>query len=304
MIEIARILAPIDFSEVSAPAFAYAAAIARWYGARITALHVFVNRPAVNIVPSPYPSTFAPLSLEGITDDVVRHLDGLIERAGASDVAIDRMVQEGPDASAEILAQAAAVPADLIVIGTHGRGGFDHLVLGSVAEKVLRKARCPVLVVPKQAHEAPRHAPVQFRRILCAVDFSEPSIAALEYAMSLAEEADARLTLLHATELPHGIREDPWSLDVDAVRARLEMDSTLRLQDLVPEAVRTFCTVETVVTEGKASREILRLASERESDVIVMGVRGRGAVDLMVFGSNTHAVIRHATCPVLTVRRE
>jgi nucleotide-binding universal stress UspA family protein len=303
MIEIDRILAPIDFSEVSTPAFVYAAALARWYRARVTALHVFVNRPPVNIVPSPHPSGFAPIALDAVTDDIVRHLDGVIEQAGASDVAVDRMVRDAPDAPEEILAQAALLPADLLVIGTHGRGGFDHLVLGSVAEKVLRKAQCPVLIVPKQAHQAPRNAPVQFRRILCAVDFSEASIASLEYAMSLAEEADARLTLLHAIEVPHGIREEPWNLDVDAIRAGLETEGTRRLEALVPEAVRTFCTVETVVTEGKASREILRLAKARESDVIVMGVHGRGALDLVIFGSNTHAVIRHADCPVLTVRR-
>jgi nucleotide-binding universal stress UspA family protein len=303
MIEIAHILAPIDFSAESVPAFTYAAALARWYGSRITALHVVVTRPAVNIVPSPYPTAFAPVALEGIRADVLSHLDGLIGQADARDVAIDKAVEEAPDVASEILARAGVLPADFIVMGTHGRGGFDHLVLGSVAEKVLRKARCPVLTVPKRAHAAPEHAPIQFRRILCAVDFSAASVAALEFAMSLAEEADARLTLLHVIEVPHGLRESPWSFDVDAARTRLEDDSARRLQALVPDAVRSFCTVETAIAEGRAAPEILRVARGGASDLIVMGVHGRGALDLMFFGSNTHAVIRQAECPVLTVRR-
>ena len=303
MIAIARILAPVDFSEMSVPALGYAAALARWYESRITALHVIVNRPAVNIVPSPYPTVFAPVALEGMRDDVLSHLDGVIDQAGVRDVPIDRVVEEAPDVPGEIMAQAGALHADVIVMGTHGRGGFDRLVLGSVTEKVLRKARCPVMTVPRKAPAAPEHAPIRFDRILCAVDFSAASIAALEFAMSLAEEADARLTLVHAIELPHGLRDSPWAFDVDAARARLEADSANRLQALVPDAVRTYCTIETAVAEGRAAAEILRVAGVRTSDLIVMGVHGRGALDVMFFGSNTHAVIRQAGCPVLTVRR-
>jgi nucleotide-binding universal stress UspA family protein len=303
MIEIARILAPVDFSEASVPAFGYAAALARWYDSRITALHVVVNRPAVNIVPSPYPTVFAPVALEAIRTDVMNHLDAVIAQASASDVAIDKAVEEAPDVPNEILARAGVLPADLIVMGTHGRGGFDHLVLGSVAEKVLRKARCPVMTVPRKAHGAPAHGPLQFHRILCAVDFSAGSVAAAEFAMSLAEEADARLTLVHVIEVPHGLRESPWDFDVDAARARLETDGAQRLQALVPDAAHAFCTIETAVVEGRAAPEILRVAGEHASDLIVMGVHGRGALELMFFGSNTHAVIRQAHCPVLTVRR-
>jgi nucleotide-binding universal stress UspA family protein len=70
---------------------------------------------------------------------------------------------------------------------------------------------------------------------------------------------------------------------------------------LVPEAVRTYCTVETEVVEGRPALKIMDVAAERSIDVIVMGVQGRGAVDLLVFGSNTHRVVRAATCPVLAV---
>ena len=89
--------------------------------------------------------------------------------------------------------------ADLIVMGTHGRGGFQHLVLGSVTERVLRRAVCPVLTVPPRAQSTSR---LTFRRLLCAIDFSESSMAALRFALSLAQESEARLTMLHVLEWP------------------------------------------------------------------------------------------------------
>ena len=152
-------------------------------------------------------------------------------------------------------------------MGTHGRGGFDHLVLGSVTEKVLRKALCPVPTVTRKAQTVPDHAAIQFHRILCAVDFSGVSVAAVEFALSLAEEADARLTLLHVIEVPHGLSESPWDFDVDAARARLESDSAGRLQELVPDAVRTFSPSKRPSPKAGPHRRFLRVAGERKSDL-------------------------------------
>ena len=252
---------------------------------RITAFHVIVNRPAVNIVPSPYPTAFAPVALEEDSrrcDEPLRRSHRSDRRAGPR----HRLRGGGtPDIPPEVLARAAVLPADLIVMGTHGRGGFDHLVLGSVTEKVLRKALCPVLTVTKKAQTAPDHAAIQFHRILCAVDFSGVSVAAVEFALSLAEEADARLTLLHVIEVPHGLSESPWDFDVDSARARLESDSARRLQELVPDVGPPFLHHRSRRRRRPGRAGILRVAGERESDLIVMGVHGRGALDLMVFGS-------------------
>jgi nucleotide-binding universal stress UspA family protein len=159
------------------------------------------------------------------------------------------------------------------------------------------------MVVPRRAPDAAIGEPVQFRGILCPVDFSEGSTNALSYALNLAEEADAQLTVLHVIEIPPELRENPLSagFDVDGVRAAAEADALRRLRDLVPEQARSYCTVETAVREGAAYREILKVAAERRSDLIVMGVQGRGAVDLMLFGSNAARVVRAAACPVLVV---
>jgi nucleotide-binding universal stress UspA family protein len=305
MIELTHILTPVDFSDDSKHAMAYAIRIARWYNARVTALHVFVNRPAVNVIPSLYPVPMPPVSLESIRAELTTHARTFVAAVPADGVAIDVVIEEATEAHREILAQAAALKADLIVMGTHGPGPLERLMLGSTTERVLRKATmCPVMVVPRRAPDRPASAPAQFREILCPVDFSEGSRAALSYAISLAEEADAQLTLLHAIELPPELYEIPLTpgSTVETSRQAAEADRLARLQALVPPEVREFCTVHTTVVEGRASRAILRIAAERNADLIVMGVHGRGAVDLMLFGSNTHHVVRAATCPVLTVR--
>ena len=295
MISISHILCPIDYSEISHHALAQAAAIARWYEARLTVLYVFPNLPTMD----------APLVLnEG---DRERLMSQMREFASGvpSTVALDFRVQEAGFVHEEIVKQIEATQADVLVLGTHGRSGFQRLFLGSVSEKVIRKVTCPTLIVPPRAPDADVDAPVQFHRILCPVDFSESSLDALTYAINFAEEADARLTLLHVIELPQALSEEPTAIDVDMPRIREEAVARARqrLNGLIPEQASTYCTPEVTVVEGRAYREILRQAMEGRSDLIVMGVHGRGALDLLVFGSTTHHVIRASTCPVLIIRR-
>ena len=304
MIEIKKILCPIDFSEISRHAYSYAAAIARWYQSEIVALHVVVNRPAVEAAPVPYVAVLPALSLEQVRADAMRALPEFLRAAHGGEVKFKALVVEAPDVHREIVAQAGVIRPDLVVMGSHGRTGFDRIVLGSVAEKVLRKSAVPVLIVPPHAAGTPPPAAARFHRILCATDFSTGSLEALTLAMSLAQEADAGLTLLHVIEALPELYELSIGehMNITAIRAAVEAQSRERLQTLVPETVRTYCTVETVISEGRASAEILRLAHDRQIDLIVMGVHGRGPIDRLVFGSNTHDVIRGATCPVLTVR--
>jgi nucleotide-binding universal stress UspA family protein len=293
MITITHVLCPIDFSDTSQHALVHAAAFARWYQARLTLLYVFVNLPTLDL---------PPLVLGDA--DRARLESDMRAMAAPSGVSVDLHVEQAGYAHDEILRQVAATAADLLVLGTHGRSGFQRLFLGSVTEKVIRKATCPTLVVPPRASDVPADAPVRFRRILCAIDFSEGSLSALAYALNVAEEADARLTLLHVIETPPELRENPLApdFDIDSIHAAAAADARRRLDDLVPEQARTYCTVETAVVDGRAYRKVLQRAAEEETDLIVMGVHGRGAVDLLLFGSTTHHIIRAATCPVLIVR--
>lgn len=201
--------------------------------------------------------------------------------------------------------------ADLLTVGTHGRSGFERLFLGSVTEKLLRKACCPVLTVPPHNPDTVPATPELFKRILCPIDFSECSKAALQYAMSMAQENDAELVVLYVVPndlvpLPGQSPDDGVDHTISVADFFIRREARVRrlLQEAVPETVRTYCAVETMMTHGKPSTEILRLAHEQQTDLIVIGVRGRGAADLTVFGSTAQQVVRLATCPVLTIRQE
>jgi nucleotide-binding universal stress UspA family protein len=296
MRDLERILCPVDLSDLSRPAVNHAVLLARWYDAKITALHV-CNPVVIPATDFALAGAYVPVAL---TSAEVANIREQVTAcfASATDVGVDVLVETGQPAQ-RILNRAGVLPADLIVIGTHGTGGFEHLVLGSVAEKVLRQATCPVLTVPPHARST---ATLPFKRILCPVDFSEPSLAALDHAFSLAREADAELTLLHVFEWP----EEPLTtrpMTAPEYRQSLEHDAAAKLHALVPDGAGDWCRPAARVGHGKAYREILGVATEESADLIVMGVHGRNALDVMLFGSTTNQVIRRATCPVLTLRR-
>jgi nucleotide-binding universal stress UspA family protein len=306
MIQIQRILCPTDFSDFSRRALDHAVAIARWYESTITLLHVCTSAPVVAYVPGSEVLPSAMLTPED-REALLASLKRFAEDEAGAGVRVEFEIAEGHIAT-EIVARANALPADLLVVGTHGRSGFERLVLGSVAEKVLRKAGCPVLTVPRGMADVLPVSPVIFRRILCAVDFSDCSMHALHYAMSLAQEADAHLTVINVLELPpdaprevHENVAGPRSLREYVALA--EEDRRARLKDAIPESMRAYCTVDTVFAIGKPYREILRVASAEESDLIVIGIHGRGAADLLFFGSTAQHVVRQASCPVLTLRK-
>jgi nucleotide-binding universal stress UspA family protein len=293
-ISIERVLCPIDFSDISHHALAHAAAIARWHAARLTMLYVPPNLPALDL---------PPLSL-GDEDRAnmlahMRDFAAIVPR----EVPVDCQVQEAPLVHDAIVGQVEATNADMLVMGTHGRSGFQQLFLGSVTEKVMRKVNCPTLIVPPRAPDIAPDAPVQFRRILCPTDFLASSLKAFEYALSMAEETDAQLTLLHVSEVLAAIGQEPFIADDPFARLRgaTLADARRRLSDLIPDDALAYCTVEALVVEGRAYREIICQAKEKRADLIVMGVHGRGAIDLLLFGSTTHHVLRASTCPVLIV---
>jgi universal stress protein A len=163
------------------------------------------------------------------------------------------------------------------------------------------------MIVPIALAGAVPAGPVLYKRVLCPVDFSESSLKALTHAVSLAQEADGQVTVLHVVAHEIESTADRASVAYDAgttlrdfLKARDE-DLRRRLQDIVDGAPE-FCRVESLVTQGKPWREVLRVAAEQQSDLIVMGVQGRGAADLLFFGSTTQHVVREAGCPVLTLR--
>ena len=308
MIEIRRILCPIDFSDYSRHALDHAVAVARWYEATITVLHVFSTAPIAAYAPG-MPG-FDPFVLtHDDRDQLLAEMKRFVETESAPGIPMDAIIREG-DAVSEILSQATEMQAALLVLGTHGRSGFERLLFGSVTEKVLRKARCPVLSVPRRHPDAVPAIPVLFKQLLCPVDFSDCSMEALTYGLSLAQEADAHLTVLHVMADELAVTPDVYRAiivndreSLDDFRRRQEDDARQRLKEAVPTTAGPYCELETMVSTGKPSREILRIAAEQRTDLIVIGVQGRGTANLLFFGSTTNQVVREAACPVLTVRR-
>jgi nucleotide-binding universal stress UspA family protein len=300
---IKRILCPVDFSDLAAHVVDQAAAIAGYYKARILALHVY--NPAFAPIPT------LPPPVERVPNTEIERLKvstrACFQTATDAGIDVDVAVDIGRPAAA-ILDRAARLRADLIVIGTHGAGGFEHLLLGSVAEKVLRKAACPVLTVPPRAHAT---SVLPFKRLLCAVDFSDPSLAALALASSLAQESGAALTILHVIEWPwiEPPAPAPGDLPVEEgaqlaeFRRYLERTATSRLETLLSEGVQSRVASSTALRHGRPYVEILRTAEEIQADLIIIGVHGRNTGGMMLFGSTTNQVVRRATCPVLTLKQ-
>jgi nucleotide-binding universal stress UspA family protein len=275
-------------------------AMARWYGAQVTAFHAFVNLPIIDPVPLYRGQVLALADVDVKTLRTrLRELAGSVAR----DAAVTTEVSDATDVRSRILERAAELGCDLIVMGTHGRSGFERVLLGSVAEKVARKAPCPVMLVPPGATDGQLPIVVPFTRIVCPIDIGDNAARALDLALALAQEADADLTLLHAIEIPPHLRElaMPGDVGVAAVHAVAEAIAVTRLRDMVPADAGIYCRVHTEVREGRAYAKILEVAAERQANLIVMGVHGRG-IDRLMLGSNVHPVLCGATCPVLIVR--
>ena len=299
MLTIRRILCPLDFSDCSRHALARAAAIAKAHEATITALHVV-----------PTPVLMAPLPFETVRPVVPPLTAAQLERARADVTAfarlastiagpIDAEVIEASTIHEEIVSQAARLHADLIVMGTHGRGGFQRMFLGSVAERVLRLARSPVMTVGPSADGRSG----TFKNILCGIDFSDCSFAALDYALALADRASGHVTAVNVVEwTPVGY--DPL-VGPPTDLAGYRMSAAANARERLTKAIATASTdipVRKVVTSGKPHHELPRIAKDEGADLIVLGIHGHNPIDRFFFGSTVEPIVRHAECPVLTVR--
>jgi nucleotide-binding universal stress UspA family protein len=300
MLSFSRILCPVDFSEASRHAWNHAVMIGAWFNSTMLVLHVCdpLYPPEPPLLLARFPAHTGQLQ-DTDRRDLEHQLEPWIEEARAKGLVTSLLFDEGHNPAPPILSCAESMNADLIVMGTHGHSGFERLLLGSVTEKVLRKARCPVLTVPPAADASggPR-----FEHLLCPVDFSPSSMAALDIACSIAKEANAHLTILHALDWP---AEDDLGVERFAspeYRESFEGCVQARIDALVTDEVRLWADPVTLVTHGKPYRRILEIAAAEKTDLIVMGVRGRNPLDLMLFGSTTNQVVRQAACPVLTLK--
>jgi len=276
MINIKRILCPTDLSPHSSEAVRYALALARAHQAELVLLYCTDE-----------------------ADGESRLAASVADYIDASDTSWRLVIARAEDVGEEIIAQAQMANADLIVMRSRRRPHRAAL-LGSTAESVSRNAPCPVLVMHHDQREFVNdELRVDLRRVLVAYDFSDYSELGLKYALSIAQEHQAELHLLHVLP-PNSVSEPeiawhPYSKTPYHNAAR-------RLQNVVPAEVHLWCDVKTAVSEGHPYREILNYAETNEIDLISVGAHGAGFGMRALFGSNVDRVLRQAPCPVLVAR--
>jgi nucleotide-binding universal stress UspA family protein len=300
-VELKNVLFATDFSEASEAALRYVTALSLRYGSIIHLAHILPDvaflrpgAPDPAVIGSIYEDahSVAQEKMQRLTD----RLKGFPHR---------NYIRHGE--TCQVLAEIVGEQQiDLLIAGTHGRTGLGKVVMGSVAEEILRQVSCPVLTVgPKVvgtvAPESRRDrelppAQINVRQVLYATDFKQESQEAFHYALSFAREFRARLALLHVIETygdePY---EHPGTIDT----------SLARLRELVPDDAGLRYPPEILAEFGSPSECILQTAADREVDLIVLGVRPAGGHigAATHFGrAVAHKVIVGAHCPVLTVR--
>lgn len=279
-----QILFLTDFSHISDAALDYALAVARTYESHLYVAHIleplYVGSPEAAMRASG-------LLRKSAEEDMAE----LLISARLRGVPHDVVLEEGPLwGTIERLIQQHGI--DLVVLGTHGRTGAKKLVLGSVAEEIYRKADCPVLTVGPMARGGVGQE-ARFQQILFATDLRPTSERAAAYALSLAEQHCARLTLLHVEEYP--CSKAPMPL-LDLKRQEME-----RMRSLIPAGVRLVVEPQFAVAFGEASDEIVGVARDEHADLILLGLRGGARLSGHLPATTAYRVVCSAPCPVLTV---
>ena len=277
MINIKRILCPTDLSPYSVSAVRYALALSRAHDAELILLHCTE-------------------SLDGKEE----LLDSVWDYIDPSDPRCELIVTTADHVDEEIMTQAQKKRVDLIVMRSRRRPHRAAL-LGSTAESVCRSAPCPVLVMHTDEREFVNDdLKVDLKRVLVAYDFSDYSELALNFGLSIAQDHQAELHLLHV--LPPRSVNEPEIAWYPIKGESTYHTAARRLQRVVPAEVHLWCDVKTAVSEGNAYREILNYAEKNEIDLISVGAHGAGFGMRALFGSNVDRVLRQAPCPVLVAR--
>lgn len=299
-----RILCPVTFSNSSNRTYAYAASLAQHCGARLFAQHVVElgHLPFVDFAPTSedYQQTCNILLAQG--DEQLR---GFVLSQANYEVTPECVVSNGEAADC-ILSVAEEKNIDLIVMGTrammgahaakgvHALRGVEEFMLGSTMMRIIQLVQRPVLVVPKLLAElavpATPLSAINFRHIVVCTDFAFGSSRELDYGLSLAEDYNADLTVVHVVETITSMCEQDYETAFRQLKA------------LVSATGEKASKITTIVKKGKAYEEIIRLARDSKADLVVMNVHGSKSTFSTVFGSTTYRVIQSGICPVLALQ--
>jgi nucleotide-binding universal stress UspA family protein len=286
-ISLAKILVATDFSPVSDRALDFAASIARAFDSRIYLTHIIT----LDGYPMVAPEFATVAEFKGQLEARVE-FDKIATSGRLKGIPYEAMIDEGTLwATLENLVEKHGI--DLVVLGTHGASGLKKVLLGSGAEEVFRRSHVPVLTVGPAVKEV-SPAGAEFKNILFATEFGPAVEREAAFAVSLAQEHEAKLTLLHV--IPY-LEEYSEAAVVDK---RKEVVAQLR--ELVPAESETWCKSEFLMVIGDPVEEILKRAAESNADLIVMGAKKRQKLAGYLPHTKAFRVVTAAKCPVLTVR--
>ena len=289
-ISIRRILCPIGLTPDSDEALRYAMTLTRSYGAKLIALHCIGNHEAANAIGRSYIGELLEYSIK-------KH----IGQSAPATFETESVLAEG-DPQIVITQEAANRRIDLIVMRSRRRP-YAAALLGSTAESVCRTAPCPVLVTHRHEQEwtCLPTGEIGMQRVLVAYDFSSDSELALSYALSLVQEYQAELHMLHV--LPPQAKPDTPEIAFLPFGVGTSFNTIAsRLSLAVPDEAHKWCKLKPAVREGQPYRETLAYAEEQNIDLICMGASGTGFGMRALFGSNADRVLRQAPCPILIAR--
>jgi nucleotide-binding universal stress UspA family protein len=285
-IALKNILYLTDFSQAAEAALPFVKSIAREYGSRVFMLHI--------LLPDPYAS-MAPECADVVNDGLKQAAQANMERMEArlQGLPHESMIKQAPAVWPTVQEVIQHNHVDLVLLGTHGRGGFRKLLLGSVAEEIIRRSTVPVVTIGPAATNLPPDG--KFRCVLFATDLEPASASGIEYAISVAEQSQAQLVLLHVIRQ---FRKE------EVLGQLLQAEAIGRLANLIPEDAALKPPPAFVVEYGDPAQCILDTAAKRGADLIVLGVRTVGHPNITTHLERTivHAVASCAPCPVLTVR--
>lgn len=300
-LKIRTMLVAVDFSDASFQALEYGLALARRFNASVHLVYVDERKPrftsSVNT-----PELFSDPAIELFSDrEIAGRLENEVQRRFSIDLpAKDCHFRTGKP-SAEICAAAQKLDADLIVISTHGRTGLKHLTLGSTAEKVMRHANCPVLVV-RQTNEPinTKGEGIALQKILVPVDFSECAREGAKYASVFAVRTGASLLLMHVYYPPDYTAADAtsvppeWSQLVETAR-RNANDNLEEIVSLLPKGI----SAETEVTIGTPIDKLVEATARPDIDMVITSTHGYSGLRHSLIGSTAEQLVRLSHRPVL-----
>jgi len=292
-----KILCTTDFSDHSNFALLFGIGLAKEFGAKLYVCH---------IIDLPHAGMYGEAIVN--IEERQRRITGFAQKQfkqliGDIDVDWEPLITTG-NAADEIARLVSDYGIDLAVSATHGRSGLKRLMLGSVTARLMRMLSCPLMIIRgPEGETAAKNETLEIRRILVGCDFSSDSNLSFQYGLSLAQEFESELHLIHVIE--PSVYEDllkPTQERTEGFKKDLRQHLLNKLTEMVPEDARHWCTPKTVLLAGQPHEELSKYAVVNDVDLIVLGVRGHSLVEKFFVGSTTDRVVRRAGCPVLSVR--